>query len=615
MLSYYPRRLFLNLYRQIISIHSVKSLENIQIRHLNLTDQTKRKILLRINTALNENENETNTDSHTSNIACLNNELILSERMIKFPFHYRCILEQQLSICQDRWVIANEWKQLYDIVGETTKPLFASITMLVCVQLKHIERGRSLFQFIQQNHPDLLTSTATTYSTYMNLLALDFFISSGKKHEQDYSPYEEELCDIYQKFVKDKKPVIIASAAALGIIKGLCVTRLWREAYTYLPFVNDDDQLQAIRDLILAALHNNDIDAAIKLLQNLKTPPPSDSAAATMSSTLTDIIRDIFRNLDENNKNAYEFIEHLFHYLSTLDYFIEKSAIDEIQTFFDKLVPNIYGYGTTLVYPSGACKQLPGFNLSNGELTDDDFNFLRNYLMENAYTEKEVFNTTTPAEFERFKVLLARNKFTMIVDGLNILYGIDRFATDPVTSMIKTINFLKNLHVSKSQMLFIARKHVLSRIPFDIQKDLRSICEIFLVDNTSRDDWFVIYAALHSKAYVLTSDILRKERGIANKYTPAKNAEVNDKLQKWLYRYQYMFIRQGNRVYFKQPMAYKLRAQYTQNVWFIPYFNKKPVSLAQRPDNWFFLYNISDNKKAASAVKLKSKPQTTIIKQ
>jgi hypothetical protein len=68
---------------------------------------------------------------------------------------------------------------------------------------------------------------------------------------------------------------------------------------------------------------------------------------------------------------------------------------------------------------------------------------------------------------------------------------------------------------------------------------------------SSRDDWFVLYAALHSKAYVLTSDILRKERGIANKSTPAKNAEVNELLQKWLYRYQYMFIRQANRVYFK----------------------------------------------------------------
>ena len=72
-----------------------------------------------------------------------------------------------------------------------------------------------------------------------------------------------------------------------------------------------------------------------------------------------------------------------------------------------------------------------------------------------------------------------------------------------------------------------------------------------VICSRSRDDWFVLYAALQSKAYVLTSDILRKERGIANKATPAKNAQINDLLQKWLYRYQYMFVRQNNRVYFK----------------------------------------------------------------
>jgi hypothetical protein len=56
---------------------------------------------------------------------------------------------------------------------------------------------------------------------------------------------------------------------------------------------------------------------------------------------------------------------------------------------------------------------------------------------------------------------------------------------------------------------------------------------------------------LQSKAYVLTSDILRKERGIANKTTAAIDPQINELLQKWLYRYQYMFIRQGARVYFK----------------------------------------------------------------
>jgi hypothetical protein len=160
---------------------------------------------LKINTVLNENENLNDPD--TANIACLNNELIISERMVKFPFHYRCVLEQQFSICPDRWVPKNEWNDLYQIIGESTKPLFASITMLVCVQLKHIERGRSLLEYIQQNHPDLLTSTVTTYAAYMHLLAIDFFTLIGKKHGEDYSRFEKELSDVYQKFVKEKKQV------------------------------------------------------------------------------------------------------------------------------------------------------------------------------------------------------------------------------------------------------------------------------------------------------------------------------------------------------------------------------------------------------------------------
>ncbi|CAF0878057.1 unnamed protein product [Adineta ricciae] len=549
-----------------------------------------------INTVLKQ-ENSGNgdaADSDVANISCLSNELILSERMTKFPFHYRCVLEQQLAICPDRCVSNDEWKDLYNIVGEPVKPLFGSITMLICVQLKHIERGRSLFRFIQEYHPQLLTSSSTTYSTYMSLLALDYFTLKNKKHGQDYSVYEKEIYDIYQNYVKDKNQSIIASTAALGIIKGLSVTRYWHEAYLYLRFVRDDDQIPAIRELILAALHNDDVQSAIKLLDNLNVPLPSDSAAATLSTSLTEMVRDVFRNLNENNPNTSEFIERLFQYLSTLDYFMEKSAIEEMQMFFDKFKGKAYQYGTTMVYPNGTCKQLSGVSLKSSELSNDDFHFLQNYLMESAYTDKEVFNTTTPTEFKRFQRFLSQHKFTMIIDGLNILYGIGRFATDPVTSMIKTINFLKNLNVNRKQMLFIARKHVTSRIPADIQENLRSICEIFLVDNTSRDDWFVLYAALHSKAYVLTSDILRKERGIANKSTPAKNTEVNDKLQKWLYRYQYMFLRQGKRLYFKQPLAYKLRAQCTQNTWLIPYFNEKPLSLAQRPDKWFYVYKNSD---------------------
>lgn len=53
-------------------------------------------------------------------------------------------------------------------------------------------------------------------------------------------------------------------------------------------------------------------------------------------------------------------------------------------------------------------------------------------------------------------------------------------------------------------------------------------------------------------------------------------------------------------------MAYKLRAQLTENVWLIPYFTQKPLTLAQRPDDWFFVYKTSDYKPSKSSSKRKS---------
>ena len=215
MLLYYHRRLLFNLSRQILSIsnqfqsiHHIQPSNNFLIRHMNSDSPLKRKILLKINTIFNENE-DINDDSASTSITCLNNELILSESMVKFPFHYRCLVEQQLAICPDRWVPGDQWNELYNVIGEQTKPIFASITMLVCVQLKHIERGRSLFQFAQQYYPNLLTSTSTAFATYMNLLALDFFTLNKNQHDQKYSLYEKELCDVYQNHVKDKQQVKI----------------------------------------------------------------------------------------------------------------------------------------------------------------------------------------------------------------------------------------------------------------------------------------------------------------------------------------------------------------------------------------------------------------------
>lgn len=179
------------------------------IRSITFKEPIKRKILSRINTVLNETKSSetANSDGESGTVACLNNELILSARTVKFPFHYRCLLEQQLGICSDRSVSNAEWIDLYEIVGQSTKPVFASITMLVCDQLKHVQRGKSLFHFIEQTHPDLLISTPTTPMIYMNLLGQNFFSITGKKHREDFSTNQNELIRVYQNYVQKRKQV------------------------------------------------------------------------------------------------------------------------------------------------------------------------------------------------------------------------------------------------------------------------------------------------------------------------------------------------------------------------------------------------------------------------
>lgn len=48
----------------------------------------------------------------------------------------------------------------------------------------------------------------------------------------------------------------------------------------------------------------------------------------------------------------------------------------------------------TVFVISGVCKQLPGVSLASGDISDEGFHFLRNYLLESAYTTKEVYNVS-----------------------------------------------------------------------------------------------------------------------------------------------------------------------------------------------------------------------------
>lgn len=57
-------------------------------------------------------------------------------------------------------------------------------------------------------------------------------------------------------------------------------------------------------------------------------------------------------------------------------------------------------------FSSGTCKQIPGLKLQNGDLPDEDFEFLRQYLLKSAYTDKEVYNVHRKSIIIRINILV-----------------------------------------------------------------------------------------------------------------------------------------------------------------------------------------------------------------
>lgn len=164
----------------------------------------KLRNLIRENDPSNLTENDLEPEE---SFTCLQNELILTNRFVQYPFNFRSVLEEQLDICDDRFVSKDEWKQLDEKIGNETKNLFGSITMHTCLKLKHVERGRSLFQYLEENQIDSLKSTVTTCANYLNLLSLNFFSETRQFDKEKFSPNQDEIIRVFEQFILPRKQV------------------------------------------------------------------------------------------------------------------------------------------------------------------------------------------------------------------------------------------------------------------------------------------------------------------------------------------------------------------------------------------------------------------------
>lgn len=205
-------------------------------------------------------------------------------------------------------------------------------------------------------------------------------------------------------------------------------TNLWSSNEKVLFVRIDENSLFDVFpfSLILASIHSDDLETARKIVRNLQVNLPSDGAAAATSRVLDEFFSKVFRNLNEKNAQSIDFIGDFIGFLSKLDIFVNNSSIGEIEKFLSKFEWKIFSsesdrrvslsdFRRILSFSarrpfiqssvlnlrkrrenffsfSGSCKDLPGIVLEAGDLTDQEFKVLENYLLESAYSKNEVYN-------------------------------------------------------------------------------------------------------------------------------------------------------------------------------------------------------------------------------
>uniref|UniRef100_A0A0A9WNQ5 ribonuclease P n=2 Tax=Lygus hesperus TaxID=30085 RepID=A0A0A9WNQ5_LYGHE len=162
---------------------------------------------------------------------------------------------------------------------------------------------------------------------------------------------------------------------------------------------------------------------------------------------------------------------------------------------FMRLAPS-HGAKTksSLVSRKGSCKACRR-SLEPSRLTPEDFELLRSAFLDPVLVGRDVFQKTSPEELNSFHKFLEKVlPVDVVLDGLNIAYVSKKLSPNGA----KLLRFVTSHFVSEGRkILVVGRKHM-DRWSTNEMNYVKSNASVFLAENTSEDDPFLLYAALKS---------------------------------------------------------------------------------------------------------------------
>ncbi|XP_060533332.1 mitochondrial ribonuclease P catalytic subunit isoform X3 [Cylas formicarius] len=322
-----------------------------------------------------------------------------------------------------------------------------------------------------------------------------------------------------------------------------------------------------------------------------------------LSKTEEDYILKIFRELLEEllaqDKTPYSIVYEA--YLNNVRRLRKRENIKlKLEQLFEFLreneiicgqdiVPNILelcganGTKTTVNY-RGVCDHCKN-KLEELILSDEEFHALREALVKKVIIGKDLFLKTNPAELEKFKNFIQNmGKFDVVLDGLNIAYSAGNKGPNVYPQLIRSV--VQHFVDKNKTVLMLGRVHMTNWNKYHWNY-IKQHSSIFLTQNISHDDPYLLYCALNSgkDTIVVTRDLMRGHKFLL------ENLRLKKLFQRWLRQRQYnlVTVKENGRPIFRAPPPFSAIAQKVNEVWHVPIVSSTESSTDNFHSKWLCL--------------------------
>lgn len=460
-----------------------------------------------------------------------------------------------------------EWSSIRErfLQIEQITPAIVDVTIMdACLTKFEVDKAIAYFKFLRENNYPL---NVAVIGKYLRL----YFLKRNSLTDID----KTEIVETYNALIKQYP--YLDSVTAEHCIVSLSLTDQWEKIYELIEMikVTTDPGKTVYSALADAAFKNGKSEVAWKALLEITSRRLIPFNHVYMShlqycdlegtEVFNDRMEEMFKFWEEHSMLPYNCI---------------------INTYVDAATKHGWSIAPTNISMTGNCRHC-NHSLSKITFSDKNCQDLVKSVMNRVIIGSDIYHKTNPYELQRFKKFIQDTKpYDIVIDGLNITYtqNIQNTFLSGMQGLIKVVEYFSQ---RGKKILVLTRKHQ-KKLP--IFKHIEQHAHVFLTDNMSADDPYLLYATLSSgkNAMFVSLDLMRQHKH------SLQDLHLQKEFKKWQCSHQYFIRKKNGKMHIQEPFVYVPTAQKNGNYWHVPYVSDDSTyaDSFKFPDKWYcFKYN------------------------